>query len=147
MILSPQFWEWFNIWITQVLKLLYYDPKMVALRGNNCANSVSHGCVGGAENGAGAGVGAGAAGLPGGLALQPPHHLAPLQLQPLNSVSLHLFNNSSHHSHSHALKHEPSSTRYTNPTTYTPSHHYRLLAQTSKSLLPGPFTLTGFPEN
>lgn len=114
MILSPQFWEWFYIWLVQVVKILYDESAMVALRGGNCAGS-SHVC-GGAR----------AADAPGAGGAAPPLPMQHL-LQPVNNVSVHLYNNSAS-----PLKHDQPSTRYSNPNCM-PSHHYRLLAQASKS--------------
>ncbi|XP_037977834.2 eukaryotic translation initiation factor 4 gamma 1 isoform X4 [Plutella xylostella] len=110
MILSPQFWEWFYIWLVQVVKILYDESAMVALRGGNCAGS-SHVC-GGAR----------AADAPGAGGAAPPLPMQHL-LQPVNNVSVHLYNNSAS-----PLKHDQPSTRYSNPNCM-PSHHYRLLAQ------------------
>ncbi|XP_038216813.1 eukaryotic translation initiation factor 4 gamma 1-like [Zerene cesonia] len=45
MVVSPLFWEWFNVWLIQFLKNLYHEIKMVALRGGNSSySSVPHGC-------------------------------------------------------------------------------------------------------
>ncbi|XP_045531840.1 eukaryotic translation initiation factor 4 gamma 3-like isoform X3 [Pieris brassicae] len=44
MVVSPQFWEWFNVWLAQFLKSLYHEIKMVAIRGNNSYGNLPHGC-------------------------------------------------------------------------------------------------------
>ncbi|XP_045784204.1 eukaryotic translation initiation factor 4 gamma 3-like isoform X4 [Maniola jurtina] len=144
-VVSPLFWEWFNIWLIQFLKNLYHEIKMVALRGGNSSlGAVSHGC-----------------GLHGGQqnALDLTHRLQTslgmqqsAATQPVGHHGSHLGhgNHSSHISHGTAsqvnlptlssvsllmpqqspatLKHEQN-TRYSNSNCMLPSHHYRLLTQ------------------
>ncbi|CAK1554992.1 unnamed protein product [Leptosia nina] len=45
MVVSPLFWEWFNVWLAQFLKNLYHELKMVAIRGGNSTlGNVPRGC-------------------------------------------------------------------------------------------------------
>lgn len=127
MILSPQFWEWFNIWLVQVLKMVYHETKMVAYRGGHCVNG--YGGPGGPS-----GQGCGSAGRPGPqspgdtrLGPAPPavpvtQHLT-INLQPVNNVSMH-----------YANKHEHSSSHYAN-TGRPPNHRYRHMPRQPREFL------------
>ncbi|XP_046976905.1 eukaryotic translation initiation factor 4 gamma 3-like isoform X1 [Vanessa cardui] len=152
-LVTPLFWEWFNIWLIQFLKNLYHEIKMVALRGGNSSlGTVSHGC----------GIHAGQQNaldlthrLQTSLGMQ---HSASTQAVGHHASHLNHANHASHNNHinhaNHAgpgsqlnipslssmsllmqqqtpatLKHEQN-TRYSNSNCMLPSHHYRLLAQT-----------------
>ncbi|XP_064076449.1 eukaryotic translation initiation factor 4 gamma 3-like isoform X6 [Vanessa tameamea] len=149
-LVTPLFWEWFNIWLIHLLKNLYHEIKMVALRGGNSSlGTVSHGC----------GIHAGQQNtldlthrLQTSLGMQ---HSASTQAAGHHASHLNHANHNNHINHTnHAgpgsqlnipslssmsllmqqqtpatLKHEQN-TRYSNSNCMLPSHHYRLLAQT-----------------
>lgn len=153
-LVTPLFWEWFNIWLIQFLKNLYHEIKMVALRGGNSSlGTVSHGC----------GIHAGQQN-----ALDLTHRLQTSLGMQLSAASQAVGHHTSHMNHANhtnhinhanqgsqgnqlnipslssmsllmqqqtpaSLKHEQN-TRYSNSNCMLPTHHYRLLTQTSKSL-------------
>ncbi|XP_069365227.1 eukaryotic translation initiation factor 4 gamma 3-like isoform X4 [Maniola hyperantus] len=144
-VVSPLFWEWFNIWLIQFLKNLYHEIKMVALRGGNSSlGAVSHGCGlhGGQQNALDlthrlqTSLGMQQSGVTQALGHHSGHlshgnhsnHISrgaasQVNLPTLSSVSLLM------PQHTPAnLKHEPN-TRYSNSNCMLPSHHYRLLTQ------------------
>lgn len=151
---SPLFWEWFNIWLIQFLKNLYYEIKMVALRGGNSSlSTVTHGCGihGGQQNAldlthrlqTSLGMQLGTASHAVG------HHTSHLNHASHGNHS----NHGSHTNHGHgnqlnipslsnvsvlmpqqnaaSLKHEQN-TRYSSSNCMLQSHHYRRLTQSSK---------------
>lgn len=132
MILSPLFWEWFNVWLIQFLKDFYHEIKMVALRGTNSSlNTLSHACVNHGHPSQQSTIDVSQSlqtslNMPQSAVAQ---HINANQinLQPLNNVSMQFI---SQQSNTNSNKHEQSSSRYT-----VPSHHYRLLTQASKSLI------------
>ncbi|CAG9558433.1 unnamed protein product [Danaus chrysippus] len=148
---SPLFWEWFNIWLIQFLKNLYYEIKMVALRGGNSSlSTVTHGCGihGGQQNAldlthrlqTSLGMQLGTASHAVG------HHTSHLNHASHGNHS----NHGSHTNHGHgnqlnipslssvsvlmpqqnaaSLKHEQN-TRYSSSNCMLQSHHYRRLTQ------------------
>ncbi|KAG6449153.1 hypothetical protein O3G_MSEX005901 [Manduca sexta] len=128
MILSPLFWEWFNIWLIQFLKDLYHEIKMVALRGNNNSNNLSHACISHGNQSQQRAMDV-AQSLQTSLNMpqSSPHiNVNQINLQSLNNVSLQFIPQQTNAS---SLKHEPSSSRYTNSNCVVPAHHYRLLTQ------------------
>ncbi|XP_063393726.1 eukaryotic translation initiation factor 4 gamma 3-like isoform X1 [Cydia fagiglandana] len=129
MIVSPLFWEWFNIWLVQFLKDLYHEIKMVALRGTNSSlNSLPHAC---ANHGGQSQQGA----IDVAQSIQTPlnmpqaavtQHMNANQINlPLNNVSLQFI---PQQPNSTSLKHDQPS-RYSSSNCMLPSHHYRLLTQ------------------
>ncbi|XP_072930362.1 eukaryotic translation initiation factor 4 gamma 1-like isoform X2 [Epargyreus clarus] len=118
MIVSPLFWEWFNIWLAHFLKDLYHELKMVALRGGNGSlNQLSHSCASGTQQGA----------LDATQSLQTtlgmPQSAAHLNGSggQMNALSVQFVPHSAH-------KLDQAS-RYSASSCVMPSHHYRLLAQ------------------
>lgn len=133
MIVSPLFWEWFNIWLVQFLKDLYHEIKMVALRGTNTSlNSLSHACVNHGSQTQQSAIDVAQSlqtslNMPQSAVAQ---HINANQINlPLNNVSLQFIPQQANQS---SLKHEQSSSRYSNSNCMLPSHHYRLLTQASK---------------
>ncbi|XP_022832467.1 eukaryotic translation initiation factor 4 gamma 3-like isoform X5 [Spodoptera litura] len=132
MIVSPLFWEWFNIWLIQFLKDLYHEIKMVALRGTNSSlNTLSHACVNHGNQSQQSAIDV-AQSLQTSLnmpqsAVAQHINANQINLQPLNNVSLQFV---PQHTNSNSNKHEQSSSRYSNSNCMLPSHHYRLLTQT-----------------
>lgn len=135
MIVSPSFWEWFNIWLLQFLKDLYHEIKMVALRGTcNSINSLSHACANHGHQ-------------PQQTAIDVAQSLQTTLNMPQSSVAQHMnanqinlqtLNNVSvqfrpQQNNPNSLKHEQTNSRYSNTNCVLPSHHYRLLTQSSKS--------------
>lgn len=138
MILSPSFWEWFNIWLIQFLKELYHEIKMVVLRGtSNSINSLSHACSnhGNLRHHTAIDV---AQSLQ--TTLNMPHSVVAQHMN-ANQINLqHHLNNVSaqfrhHHNNPNSMKSEQTNSRYSNTNCVLPSHHYRLLTQSSKSEL------------
>ncbi|KAL0902447.1 hypothetical protein ABMA27_000312 [Loxostege sticticalis] len=131
MIVSPLFWEWFNIWLVQFLKDLYHEIKMVALRGtNNSINSLPHACVNHGNQSQQSAIDV-AQSLQTSLnmsqsAVAQHMNANQINLQPLNNISLQFVPQQSNPS---SLKHEQSSNHYSNSNCMLPSHHYRLLTQ------------------
>ncbi|KAI8430859.1 hypothetical protein MSG28_001001 [Choristoneura fumiferana] len=130
MIVSPLFWEWFNIWLVQFLKDLYHEIKMVALRGTNSSlNSLSHACVNHGSQTQQSAIDVAQSlqtslNMPQSAVAQ---HINANQINlPLNNVSLQFI---PQQANQNSLKHEQSSSRYTNSNCMLPSHHYRLLTQ------------------
>ncbi|XP_047041267.1 eukaryotic translation initiation factor 4 gamma 3-like isoform X1 [Helicoverpa zea] len=129
MIVSPLFWEWFNIWLIQFLKDLYHEIKMVALRGTNSSlNTLSHGCVNHGSQSQQSAIDVAQSlqtslNMPQSAVAQ---HINANQIN-LNSVSLQFI---PQHTNANNIKHEQSSSRYSNSNCMQPSHHYRLLTQT-----------------
>lgn len=137
MIVSPLFWEWFNIWLIQFLKDLYHEIKMVALRGTNTSlNTLSHACVNHGNQSQQSAIDV-AQSLQTSLnmpqsAVAQHINANQINLQPLNNVSLQFI---PQQSNANSIKHEQSSSRYSNSNCMLPSHHYRLLTQASKCTL------------
>lgn len=134
MIESPLFWEWFNIWLIQFLKDLYHEIKMVALRGtSNSINSLSHACVNHGNQSQQSAIDVAQSlqtsmNMPQSAVAQ---HINANQinLQPLNNISLQFI--PQQQTNPNSLKHDQTS-RYSNSNCMLPSHHYRLLTQSSK---------------
>lgn len=137
MIVSPLFWEWFNIWLIQFLKDLYHEIKMVALRGTNSSlNTLSHACVNHGNQSQQSAIDV-AQSLQTSLnmpqsAVAQHINANQINLQPLNNVSLQFI---PQQTNANSIKHEQSSSRYSNSNCMLPSHHYRLLTQASKCTL------------
>lgn len=159
MIVSPQFWEWFNIWLIQFLKDLYHEIKMVALRGTNTSlNTLPHACISHGNRPQQSAIDAAQSlqtsmNMPQSAVTQ---HINANQMnyQSLNNISLQFIpqatnpssvkhNQHQHHPHQHHQHHlhqhhqhhthEHTTSRYSNSNCMRPSHHqYRLLSQASK---------------
>lgn len=137
MILSPSFWEWFNIWLIQFLKDLYHEIKMVALRGtSNSINSFTHSCANHGNQNQHTAIDVAHSlqttlNMPRSAVAQ---HMNANQInyQPLNNVSVQF---RPQHNNPNSLKHEHTNSRYSNTSRVLPSHHYRVVTQSSKSVL------------
>ncbi|XP_053624819.1 eukaryotic translation initiation factor 4 gamma 3-like isoform X2 [Plodia interpunctella] len=130
LIVSPLFWEWFNIWLVQFLKDLYHEIKMVALRGTNSSiNSLSHSCINHGNQSQPTAIDVAqslqtSVNIPQSAVAQ---HMNAGQINlPINNVSVQFV---PQHTNPTSLKHEQSA-RYSNSNCMMPSHHYRLLTQT-----------------
>lgn len=152
LVVSPLFWEWLNIWLIQFLKSVYHEIMMVALRGGNGSlGAASHGCgVNGGQQNAldlthriqtSLGMQHSSAAQAVGHHANHVNHTShvnhvghasltsqgnQINVPSLGSVSLLMQQQSPAN-----LKHEQN-TRYSNSNCMLPSHHYRLLSQTSE---------------
>lgn len=145
MIVSPLFWEWFNLWLTQFLKDLYHEIKMVALRGGNSSIPYQQTCANHGTQSQPSGIDIRASQSAPSMNVQANGGQIPNQInmQSLSTISLNFVpphsNTATHnhnHKHSHKHKHEQSSTRFSSSNRMPSSHshhHYRQLPQSSKS--------------
>lgn len=137
MILSPLFWEWFNIWLIQFLKDLYHEIKMVTLRGtSNSNNSLSHACVNHGNQPQQNAIDVAQSlqttlNMPQSTVAQR-MNASQINLQPLNNISVQF---RPQQNNLCSLKHGQTNSRYSNTSCVLPSHHYRLLTQSSKFAL------------
>lgn len=144
MILSPLFWEWFNIWLVQVLKNLYNEIKMVALRGSDSSlNSLQHGCMNQGNHSQHGPIDV-TQNLQSSFSIPQttvtPHiNINQINLPNLNNVLVQYI---PQHTNGNSHKHEQSSSRYSSSNCQLPSHHYRVVTQTPLTQLSTGFNTT-----